>query len=864
MTSHGQTRSRIGQFHRVLHAVGAPDPAALAPRAAGRSRSLAPSLKARTTIVGLLGLLGFLALTPSAWADVTITGGEFQVNSFNRAQTHLSPSDLDVEDDPTAQPISGSITLSHPAHAKDADASSTFGTAHGESAASGDLTVSASSVGLQVRATGSMSAEARDTNNGRGSIVAIGGSAVSVEIDFTVSAPTPFTVGGIGTYNTSGGGLSSACGTSGVQRPVILRTSDNTSISGTTGTLDPGSYQASLFGGACTSQIGSDPTEDTGTVMADMSMGLTVGQPSQPDPTTTSLVCPGDSNHPPTPDTGVPITCTVLVDDTCAVNCASSRPSGSVTFGFADGVADPGCTLTPSTTAGRSTCQVSVTATKAGMHTVSAAYPGDSHHAASNVTGSFTSGDHYEIELKAWIPQDHVLDPDIPHQVPYPVLTTPFFLPAIQAPRAPCFLFPEGLELPQIFVSSQFKGDAHAVYDGSFRVRPVADFDLENGQIKNFKVSSPADSFGLTSLDYTFRAGGLFGIHQCSEQKQQVAAADGRQLSDTSFELSMSADDPLVYPRGLGPDSPFVPNIDSTLVGSFDSQGNLILTATHDLFPSHGLRVIHNGVLVETKVTNDVSCLDQSTVEGFVGLGLLAYSLGQSEQDPPFTVAPEQAEHTTVVPAPSCDSSFFTLDLFSFGKSLFAAPDASQASAGSRLLVAPQRGAHAGQFLPLQAAVNAGLITSYDAGGGHLVLGINPAQPVLLKTNGTVAVTSTEITDGKPKTSQQFGPLSGNIELRLTGERANVTDNGKPARPHTVDVRPPRTTAKIVTHGKTATVTITARDPSGIKFTIVTAGGKRIKLQHDRFNIATRKLRTVRVFSVDTFDNAETPHRLRL
>jgi hypothetical protein len=218
----------------------------------------------------------------------------------------------------------------------------------------------------------------------------------------------------------------------------------------------------------------------------------------------------------------------------------------------------------------------------------------------------------------------------------------------------------------------------------------------------------------------------------------------------------------------------------------------------------------------------------------------------------------------TDVPAPSCSSSFFTIDFFSLGKkSLFTAPDASEASAASQLLVAPERGAHAGQFLPLQAAVDAGLITSYDAGGGHLALGINPAEPVLLKTRGAVAITSTEITDGKAKTSQQFGPLSGNIELRLTAERASVIDNGKQARSHKLDTRPPRTSAKIVTHGNIATVTVTAHDPSGVKLTIVTAGGKRIKLQHDRFKLATRKLRTVRMFSVDTFDNTETPHPLR-
>ncbi len=73
----------------------------------------------------------------------------------------------------------------------------------------------------------------------------------------------------------------------------------------------------------------------------------------------------------------------------------------------------------------------------------------------------------------------------------------------------------------------------------------------------------------------------------------------------------MSADDPLVYPRPTDPDSVLVPNIDARLVGSFVSGGRLSIDYDTDLFPSHGLRVTVDGTDRETRVTNDVSCLDE-------------------------------------------------------------------------------------------------------------------------------------------------------------------------------------------------------------------------------------------------------------
>lgn len=289
---------------------------------------------------------------------------------------------------------------------------------------------------------------------------------------------------------------------------------------------------------------------------------------------------------------------------------------------------------------------------------------------------------HFRVELKAWIPKAAVVDPNIP--LPLPVialLAPPVRFLVFPEPRAPCQLPPSPPPNPTLLssVESGFRGDAHAEYDGSFRVRPVAEFDWDGAEISNFTVTQPADHFGITILDYAYRVSET-EIIRCARVKQQVSQAGGQQLSSTSFELSMSADDPLVYPRPTDPDSVVVPNIDARMVGRFGSDGRLTLDYDTDLFPSHGLRVTVDGVDRETRVTNDVSCLDDSSVTGLFGMGALATALSLHDNVGSLVVDPAQAPQSSSTPGPVCSVSFLTLDFVSFARSLLVPGQSASAA----------------------------------------------------------------------------------------------------------------------------------------------------------------------------------------
>jgi hypothetical protein len=469
-------------------------------------------------------------------------------------------------------------------------------------------------------------------------------------------------------------------------------------------------------------------------------------------------------------------------------------------------------------------------------------------------------GKHYRVELKAWIPKAAIVDPNIPYEAPLAALGFAPLTLAIADERRPCN--DGGLQALALLVRSNFRGDTHAEYDGSFRVRPVAEFDWDGSQITNFVVTSPPEHFGITSLDYQFRRIGGGETQECSVTKQQVAAAGGTQLSANSFELSMSADDPLVFPRTSAPDSPLVPNIDARLRGTVQPDGRLSIAYDTDLFPSHGLRVTVDGRDLETQVTNDVSCLADSSVQGLFGMGLLASALSAHINVGSVDVDPAQAPRSSSAPGRVCTGEFSTVDFVSLGQSLLGS--ARAASAASTLRIAPLDSAgKPGGFVTLKQAVAQGLVARQDISASHFVLGITPDQPVALRSRGQMALTVTRLLQGRRGRSAQFGPIKGRIKATLTRSSVRVTRNGKRVRPRKPDKRPPKTSAEVRVRGKTALVTFKARDRSGVQATIVTLKGKRLKLRRQRLRIARSKLPKLRVFSMDVYGNAEKPKRIR-
>ena len=306
-----------------------------------------------------------------------------------------------------------------------------------------------------------------------------------------------------------------------------------------------------------------------------------------------------------------------------------------------------------------------------------------------------------------------------------------------------------------------------------------------------------------------------------------------------------------------------MPNIDARLRGTVQPHGRLSIAYDTDLFPSHGLRVTVDGRDLETQVTNDVSCLADSSVQGLFGMGLLASALSAHINVGSVVVDLAQAPRSSSAPGRVCTGEFSTVDFVSLGQSLLGS--ARAASAASTLRVAPLDSAgKPGGFVTLKQAVAQGLVARQDISASHFVLGITPDQPVALRSRGQMALTVTRLVQGRrwPAGSSSARSRAGS-KATLTGSSVRVTRNGKRLRPRKPDKRPPKTSAEVRVRGKTALVTFKARDRSGVQATIVTLKGKRLKLRRQRLRIARSKLPKLRVFSMDVYGNAEKPKRIR-
>ena len=114
-----------------------------------------------------------------------------------------------------------------------------------------------------------------------------------------------------------------------------------------------------------------------------------IANPTAPplDPTTTVLTC-----QPDTVATGQATSCTAVVTDTVP---GGTPPTGQVTFTSdtsGGSLSSSTCTLAPGSTIGQASCMVSYTPgqTGSGTQTITAAYGGDSGHAASSGQAALT------------------------------------------------------------------------------------------------------------------------------------------------------------------------------------------------------------------------------------------------------------------------------------------------------------------------------------------------------------------------------------------------------------------------------------------------------------------------------------------
>jgi hypothetical protein len=452
--------------------------------------------------------------------------------------------------------------------------------------------------------------------------------------------------------------------------------------------------------------------------------------------------------------------------------------------------------------------------------------------------------DHYQVELRGWVPMPQSVDPYEPNA-----------LPLSQIPAALRRLVPapcaRGNRSTQLLAST-LRGENHPSYAGAFRVHVVIGFDWDGSRVSNVSVSTNGVNYGPSHLDFTRSPLANPGAvtASCSAQATATTSTFASATSiGTGFQMQYDTADPLVT-------APYaLPPINARVVGSFDPQGALNLDFSADLFPSHAVEVTRDGVVQDTAIFNDTSCVDRSAVLGDPGVALLSYAL--THQQSGTVVVPANVQgRVEVRSSPLCQTSY---DLILVPGVPSAPAPAADAAALSGITVAPASG---GPFVPLTQAIASGLVAGANRGGTWAVL-VDPAHPVQLKVLGrSVVLGETAVSGGRLKGGAVFGPSSGPVVLSA-GKTVTATAGGHAIRARAFDRTAPVTQVSVRRKGKFALLTIRARDTSGVAQTIVLAGGRLVRVARGHARIRKTQLASLRFYSIDVFGNRERTRRLR-
>ncbi len=281
-------------------------------------------------------------------------------------------------------------------------------------------------------------------------------------------------------------------------------------------------------------------------------------------------------------------------------------------------------------TGATSTSSTSVSPTSTTTKTAPAPVAGTAALAPAGTT-------HYRIDMKAWIPQPRVVDPEQPIPVPYPIA----FLS-----RGACFT-PSPFLIPFTMVTNAYRGDDHDGFDGSYRVMTGVEFDWDGSVISNVtKPSGP--NYGQTVLRATYR--NFLNTNTCDLATgiatESVTADAGGSLGPSSFRITYSATDPLVRIPA--------PAIDGETTGTVSADGTVDFHFRTDTFPSHGVRVSKNSAPQLSDIVTDASCIPDSLVVGPQGIPILAVGLTTQTSQGDRTVFPNDADRTGARNSPLC------------------------------------------------------------------------------------------------------------------------------------------------------------------------------------------------------------------
>jgi hypothetical protein len=244
---------------------------------------------------------------------------------------------------------------------------------------------------------------------------------------------------------------------------------------------------------------------------------------------------------------------------------------------------------------------------------------------------------HYKVEVKAWIPFKHIVDPVNPLRMPF----GPFLGAIAGAGAISCY--PPFYARPATVVKSLFRGDTHHGYGGSYRVHYWIGFDWDGKKISKFREGG---RYGASHRDAYFSW--PKGSKKCIQEVTGHGGLTASKAGNHGFVISTRAKNPLVFPQRLAPP------IDQTVDGIFTDDGGLHLSYQTDLFPSYGLEVTRAGVEQLEAITVNSACLTQGQVSGPKGAANLVKWLGHDTQTGQLDVTPAEQGVTASTDNPHC------------------------------------------------------------------------------------------------------------------------------------------------------------------------------------------------------------------
>ncbi len=263
--------------------------------------------------------------------------------------------------------------------------------------------------------------------------------------------------------------------------------------------------------------------------------------------------------------------------------------------------------------------------------------PGPGKPGGAGSHGKASDKVHYKVEVKAWIPFKHVVDPVNPLRMPL----GPFLGAAGGAGAFSCY--PPFYARPATVVKSLFRGDTHDGFGGGYRVHYWIGFTWDGKKVADLRKGG---GYGPSHRDAYFSW--PRGSKKCVQEKTGHGGLSAARAGSDGFVISGRAKNPLIFPERLAPPS------DQVVDGVFTDDGVLHLAYKSDVFPSYGIEVTRAGVKQLTAITMDSSCLSQGQVSGPKGAANLVKWLGHETRTGQLDVTPTEAGETASVDNPHC------------------------------------------------------------------------------------------------------------------------------------------------------------------------------------------------------------------